>query len=312
MGMRKSGSTGTRGKSKLYLSYLLLGTTTLMLGISIALVQGWMERTETDRAVLPVSEPERPMEPVEPPVIVPSKPEGKSSAVLPVAPEVFIVIDDVGNSLEELEPFLSLPIPVTFAVMPLRRYSRESVELIQKAKKYYIMHQPMEPVGDADPGEGAIFTGMSKEEIYTLLDTNLATLGGAPGINNHMGSKATADGETMRTVLEYLKERNMFFLDSVTTGESVAGRIAAEISLPYAERNSMFLDNERERDYIERALRSGFSLAETSGRAVMIGHVWDEHLAELLLELYPEFTEKGFSFDDIGSMIYLGRLDLEE
>ena len=74
----------------------------------------------------------------------------------------------------------------------------------------------------------------------------------------------------------------------------------------------MFLDNERERDYIERALRSGFSLAETSGRAVMIGHVWDEHLAELLLELYPEFTEKGFSFDDIGSMIYLGRVDLEE
>jgi len=201
---------------------------------------------------------------------------------------------------------------VTFAVMPQRRFTRDSVELIQKAKKYYIMHQPMEPVGDADPGEGAILTGMSKEEIFGLLDFNIATLGGAPGINNHMGSKATADIETMRAVLEYLKERNMFFLDSVTTGESVAGAIAAEISLPYAERNSMFLDNERERDYIERALRSGFSLAETSGRAVMIGHVWDEHLAELLLELYPEFTEKGFSFDDIGSMIYLGRVDLEE
>jgi hypothetical protein len=310
--MRKSGSTGTRGKSKTYISYLLLGATALMLGITIALVRGWIERTETVKAALPVSEPERPTEPELPPVIEPAEPEEKASAVVPTAPKIFIVIDDVGNSIAELEPFLSLPMPVTFAVMPQRRFTRDSVELIQKAKKYYIMHQPMEPVGDADPGEGAILTGMSKEEIFGLLDFNIATLGGAPGINNHMGSKATADIETMRAVLEYLKERNMFFLDSVTTGESVAGAIAAEISLPYAERNSMFLDNERERDYIERALRSGFSLAETSGRAVMIGHVWDEHLAELLLELYPEFTEKGFSFDDIGSMIYLGRVDLEE
>jgi len=310
--MSKSGSTGTRGKSKTYLSYLLLAATAPMLGISIALVRGWIERTETEKAALPVSEPEKPTEPVVPPVIKPAEPEAKTSAVVPPAAEIYIVIDDVGNSLEELEPFLSLPMPITFAVMPQRRFTRESVELIQKAKKYYIMHQPMEPVGDADPGEGAIFTGMSKEEISGQLDANLATLGGAPGINNHMGSKATADIETMRAVLEYLKERNMFFLDSVTTGESVAGTIAAEISLPYIERNSMFLDNERERDYIERALRSGFSLAETSGRAVMIGHVWDEHLAELLLELYPEFTEKGFSFDDIGSMIYLGRVDLEE
>ncbi|WP_319561069.1 divergent polysaccharide deacetylase family protein [Marispirochaeta sp.] len=310
--MRRSGSTATRGKSKTYLSYLLLGATALMLGISIALVQGWIEKSEAVKVVAPetplkVSTSDKIAEPAEPP-----EPAPKPSAVIPVPPKIYVVIDDVGNNLAELEPFLALPMPITFAVMPQRRYTRQAVERIQQEKKHYIMHQPMEPVGDADPGVGAIYTGMTKTEIYDLLNMNLASMGGAPGMNNHMGSKATADSETMQTVLKYLKEQNMFFLDSVTTGESVAGRIAAEISLPYIERNSMFLDNKRERDYVERALRSGFSLAETSGRAVMIGHVWDEHLAELLLELYPEFTDEGFSFDDIGSMIYLGRQDVDE
>ena len=328
--MSKRGSSGSRGKSKTYLSYLLLGATALMLGISIVLIQGWKQKIETEAVALPVPELEKPTEPAAAPKVesaepeIQAKPENTAKSVesfepentaarpAPDAPKIYIVIDDVGNSIEELKPFLSLPLPITFAVMPQRRYTRDTVELIRQAKKYYIMHQPMEPVGDADPGVGAIYTGMSKEEVYATLDANLATLGGAPGINNHMGSKATADAETMRVLMEYLKKLDMFFLDSLTTGDSVAENIAAEISLPYMKRNSMFLDNEREREYIERALRSGFSLAETSGRAVMIGHVWDEHLADLLLELYPEFVEKGFSFDDIGSMLYLGRPEAVE
>jgi polysaccharide deacetylase 2 family uncharacterized protein YibQ len=169
----------------------------------------------------------------------------------------------------------------------------------------------MEAEGGANPGEGAIYSGMGRDEVYRLLDENIASLGGASGMNNHMGSKVTADAETMGYVLDFLNEKGMFFLDSLTTGESVAGILAKERGLPYLERNSMFLDNNREREYIERALRSGFEIAGQSGRAVMIGHVWDQHLAELLLELYPEFTEAGYSFDDIGNMIYLGRQDEE-
>ena len=217
----------------------------------------------------------------------------------------------MGNNLEELEPFLKLPMALTFAVMPGRAYTRESVDLIKAAGKSVIMHQPMEPVGDANPGDGAIYAGMSREEIYTILDDNLHSLGGALGLNNHMGSKVTADYITMKYILSYLKEKGMFFVDSLTTGESVAEDLAAEMDVPFLERNSMFLDNKRERDYVERALRSGFSIAEKSGRAVMIGHIWDEHLAELLLELFPEFTDAGFTFDDVGNMIYLGQQDTE-
>jgi polysaccharide deacetylase 2 family uncharacterized protein YibQ len=224
---------------------------------------------------------------------------------------VAIVIDDVGNSLDELQPYLNLPMPITFAVMPQRKFSRESVEQIQAAGQFYIMHQPMQPLGDQDPGAGAILVGMDREQVRETMARNLASLGGAPGINNHMGSKVTADQETMEYVLGYLKEEGMFFLDSLTIGNSVGAEVAEALQLPHTVRNSMFLDNNRERDYVERALRSGFEIAANSGRAVMIGHVWDETLADLLLELYPEFDEAGFSFDDIGSMIYLGQQGAE-
>ncbi len=226
-------------------------------------------------------------------------------------PRVALVLDDVGNNLDELEPFLHLPMKITFAVMPGRQFTEESVRRIKAAGQMFIVHQPMEPEGDSDPGVGAIYSGMTRDEVYRTLDENLAPLKGVAGMNNHMGSKVTADTEIMSYILSYLKERNMFFLDSLTTGKSVAGEIAGEMGVPFIKRNSMFLDNTRERDYVERALRSGFSIAEKSGRAVMIGHVWDEHLAELLLELFPEFSDAGFTFDDVGNMIYLGRQGLE-
>lgn len=294
------------------MSYILLGGTALILALTLLLVRSW-----TERSGQPVEAPVSGTVPVERPVEGPPEAEpaavavtrGAEEALPEKLPIVAIVIDDVGNSLEELDPFLNLPIPVTFAVMPLRTHTAESVAQIKAAGKSYIIHQPMEARGGANPGEGAIYSGMKRDEVYRLLEENIASLGGVGGMNNHMGSKVTADAETMGYVLDFLNEKGMFFLDSLTTGESVAGTLAKERGLPYLERNSMFLDNNREREYIERALRSGFEIAGQSGRAVMIGHVWDHHLAELLLELYPEFTEAGYSFDDIGNMIYLGRQD---
>jgi uncharacterized protein len=292
------------------MSYILLGGTALILALTLLLVRSWTERVvqPAEAAVSGTVPVERALE-AEPAAHVSAKgaTETRPEKLLNVA----IVIDDVGNSLEELKPFLKLPLPVTFAVMPLRTYTAESVERIKAAGKSYIMHQPMEAEGGANPGEGAIYSGMERDEVYRILEENIASLGGVSGMNNHMGSRVTADAETMGYILDFLNEKGMFFLDSLTTGESVAGNLAKERDLPYLERNSMFLDNNRERDYIERALRSGFEIAGQSGRAVMIGHVWDQHLAELLLELYPEFTEAGYSFDDIGNMIYLGRQEEE-
>ena len=52
---------------------------------------------------------------------------------------------------------------------------------------------PMQAEGDHDPGPFALTTGLAPEEIRRRLADALARVPGAIGINNHMGSRVTAD-----------------------------------------------------------------------------------------------------------------------
>ena len=213
-----------------------------------------------------------------------------------------IVIDDVGNSLSDLEPFLEFDGPVTFAVLPQRKYSEDAARLAAEAGKEVILHLPMEPVSEMDPGPGAIRVGMSRRQIERILRRNLESVPGTLGVNNHMGSRATADPEVMAAVLSVLKREGLFFLDSRTSAETV-GRITAEKhNLPYLER-AVFLDNESNRDYIRNAVREGMQIAERKGHAVMIGHVMVNELVEVLNEMYPFIQDEGFDLRYLSELV---------
>lgn len=229
--------------------------------------------------------------------------ESNTAAELPVhRGDIYIIIDDVGNNLAFLKPFLEFPEPITFAVLPQLAFSAESARRISEAGKEMILHQPMEPVGDQDPGPGAIYTWMEQEEIFAVIDRNLSDLPGAVGINNHMGSKATADEKTMTALFTILAERGLFFIDSVTTENSVCERVASEFNVPYGERNSMFLDNDEDEKSIADALNTGLGNAEKHGHAVVIGHVQNRKLADLLMSEYRKIVEMGFTFRHISEL----------
>ncbi len=245
---------------------------------------------------------------------VPENVPEKTIAETPVMPEhpeypekkdmgdLVFVIDDVGNSTELLKAFLDIPYPVTFAIMPDRQYTEECAAMITAAGKEYILHQPMEAIGDSDPGASAIYTGMSRTEIREILAHNFSQLPDAKGMNNHMGSKATSDPEVMSIVMEYLSENGLFFLDSYTIAESNSAEKAAEKSVSYLKRNTMFLDNEKDQDSIIEAINEGKKAAGKKGHAVMIGHVVSDELAKAMLELYPTFIEDGFTLKEISEI----------
>ncbi len=245
-----------------------------------------------------------PRRPATPTAVAPAEVDGAAPKPepRPEAPEeprggdLYLVIDDVGNSMEQLERFLDFPFALTFAVMPRRRYTREAVERIRAAGQVVILHQPMEPVGSSDPGVGALYAGMSREEVDAILDENLAGLESIRGINNHMGSKVTADAETMSYVMDYLSNRGMFFLDSVTTNSSVAGMVAEVYEVAFAERTGPFLDNEAEYDVVRSAFAEGLDRARRESSAVLIGHVHSDTLVEVLRREYSRSIEQGFSF----------------
>ena len=213
---------------------------------------------------------------------------------------LYFIIDDVGNNLDQLQYFLKLPFDITFAVMPQRYYTAAAVKEIKNAGKSFIMHQPMEAENsNSNPGLGAIYSGMDKEQVFNILSENLSDIQGAPGINNHMGSKVTADPVTLAYVFDYLRENKMFFLDSMTMSlpeHPPAGvDLSKDYSVPYMQRNSDFLDNEDDKESMRVAIEAGLEKADELGYSVMIGHIKSDKLADLLLEMYPFLKEQGFS-----------------
>lgn len=163
----------------------------------------------------------------------------------------------------------------------------------------------MEPLSGMDPGAGAIHVGMSEKDVLETLQRNLETVPGIRGVNNHMGSRATADPAIMDMVLSHLKDEDLFFLDSRTSVRTVVSHTAETHDLPYLERE-VFLDNESNRDYIRNAVREGMEIAERKGHAVMIGHVMVNELVEVLNEMYPFIQDEGFD------LRYLSELVLNE
>ena len=225
-----------------------------------------------------------------------------AAAVRPkVRGKIYIIIDDVGNNVYQLVPFLDFPGPITFAVLPGLPYTEEAVDLIRKSKKGIMLHQPMEALGGEDPGPEAIYTDMSPEEVSKVLEKNLRQVKGARAMNNHMGSKVTSHDSVVRSILETLDSEGIAFVDSYTTSESAVERIAAEMEIT-TYRRDIFLDNQQNIEYYTKAVEDAKQTAEKKGHAVLIGHVWAADLAQTLMDLYPELVEEGFELEEISRL----------
>ena len=206
---------------------------------------------------------------------------------LPGVPKVSIVIDDCGYDLDLMKRFSRLRVPITFAVIPYLRHSEDSARVAWKAGKEVILHQPMEPEGypDADPGQGALFRGMKQAEVARIVRENLESIPHVSGLNNHMGSAATADARLMALVMGEVarwRERNpgAYFLDSRTSADTVAYDTARRNGLPTAMR-SVFLDHDESLDAVRDKLDELLATAESEGEAIGIGHVKPNTLTAL-------------------------------
>ena len=213
-----------------------------------------------------------------------------------------LVLDDAGNTLDGFDAFLDLPFPFAVAVLPQLDYSVRAAAMAAAADKEVLLHLPMEAENGANPGPGAILTGLSEEEIATRVGDDLASVPGAIGVNNHMGSKATANEKVMRVVLGALHDRDLFFLDSRTSAATTGRAVAAEVGIPFAER-AVFLDHERTREEILRSLGHALELSGHGEPVVMIGHVTVPLLAEVLGETYPVIVDEGYEFARLSSLV---------
>ena len=164
-----------------------------------------------------------------------------------------------------------------------------------------MLHVPMEPVGADWPGPDALLGSLSPSELMTRFRAQLRSFDGFVGVNNHMGSRLTADRVKMDELLTELKSRGLLFVDSRTTSKTVAATEAQRLGVPHAERD-VFLDNEANLDAIRRQLAATERIARRRGAAIAIGHPHDLTI-EALRGWLPTLEERGFALVPISTIV---------
>lgn len=217
-------------------------------------------------------------------------------------PKIAIVFDDLGIDQVRSRRAISLPPPLTFALLPYGYNLRDMAQSARARGHEIMVHVPMAPVDlSVDPGPNALQKELGPAEILRRLDWDLSQFEGFIGINNHMGSRFTADREGMRLVMGELKRRGLVFMDSVTSRETKGFHLAAELGVPYAVRD-VFLDHDINHEAIRGQLRRVEETARRQGHAIAIGHPHDETLA-VVSEWLKTVEARGFDLVPLSAII---------
>ncbi|MCR4409730.1 MAG: divergent polysaccharide deacetylase family protein [Candidatus Saccharicenans sp.] len=237
----------------------------------------------------------------------PARAEPATATVPGLKPEdrlVAIVIDDMGEDLNFLRELINLKVPLTVAILPDSGLARESAALAEKNGLEVIIHLPLEAFNNhltSAGAEGLITTSMSPQDVRSILERDLSLLPQARGLNNHMGSKATSSQDLMEIIISFLREKNLYFLDSKTSPRSVAYELALKKKVPAAARQ-VFLDADEDRSRVKDRLMELFNLARKNGQAIGIGHPFPETL-EVLKTYLPRAAEFGVKLAPVSALV---------
>jgi len=196
--------------------------------------------------------------------------------------QIAIVIDDLGMDMKQARDIISLPAKITFAIMPGLAQSRNVAELAKQNSHEVLIHVPMEYRGkNGKPAPGILRSDMTPMEFLNTVSSDVDSVPGAVGINNHEGSALTENKEAMKFLMAELKARNLMFLDSLTSAKSVAYATAKEFGLKSGKRD-VFLDNDIDNPVsIRKQLDELVEVARKNGKAIGIGHPHPVTIIEL-------------------------------
>lgn len=195
-------------------------------------------------------------------------------------PKIAIVIDDLGGDLARTDRAIALPKPVTLSFLPFAEATPFLSGEAARAGHPILVHMPMEAEGDHNPGPFALTTQLTQDDIRARLIAAFARVPDATGINNHMGSRFTADRDALIPVAEELAARHLFFFDSRTTADTQVVPVSRTFGVASAGRD-VFLDDEQSADAVGAELMELETRARTTGVAIAIGHPHDVTLVAL-------------------------------
>ena len=218
-----------------------------------------------------------------------------------VRPQIAIVIDDLGLNRRNTWRVLQLPGPLTLAFMTYAGDVAAQAQAGRDAGHELLVHVPMAPDnGHLMAGPHVLSPDLPPDELKRRIDWVLSRFEGYVGLNNHMGSRFTADAAGMSLLFEELRRRGLLFLDSRTTAATVADEMAMRYDVPFVRRN-IFLDNETAAGAVEAQLAKVEAEARRSGAAVAIGHPHDGTI-DALQRWLPTLAARGFALVPVSAV----------
>lgn len=190
---------------------------------------------------------------------------------------IAIIIDDLGYNLHHGTEAALLPGAVTLSILPYSPYSRNIAEAAAKQHKEIMLHAPMSSIWDKPLDPGGLTVNMEKEDFIATLSASLEKLPNIQGLNNHMGSQLTQESQPMTWLMEELRQRDLYFVDSRTIASSLAWETALNYGVPTTRRD-VFLDNDTSYPAITRQFEKLLAIAKRRGQALAIAHPYPETL----------------------------------
>ncbi|MCI0454856.1 MAG: divergent polysaccharide deacetylase family protein [Candidatus Dadabacteria bacterium] len=237
------------------------------------------------------------------PVKLAKLPEEKPAIVKPdkmifekQKPKLVIIVDDLGLNREPIDKLIKIPAQLSFAVLPHLPYSRYAAEAASNNGLDVILHLPMEPTDSSgyaavDAGEDVLFMGLPKDKILDKLEKNLASIPYIKGVNNHMGSKFTESNELMELILQRIKSKGLFFIDSKTSRAAIGYQVAKKLGMKAAVRDLFLDEDSQEISYIRSQLEKLISISKEKGYAIGICHPYS-NTVKVLSQDIPEIKQE--------------------
>lgn len=222
-----------------------------------------------------------------------SKPTTTLQRLNIVKPKVVIIIDDVGIEMTQFTELMNLQYKLTVSIFPGEKYSKICAEIAHQKGFEVMLHQPMQPkISNGNHiGSGGIFVSMHPSIIEKILAENISNIPYVKGVNNHMGSYATTKSDVMKAAMRVLKEKDLYFVDSVTLGSSKGYRTAIDSGVNALKRD-IFIDTQNGYDYAVKQLKELKKLSKKKSVSVAIGHCRPNTIRALKNTL-PEFEKDG-------------------
>jgi polysaccharide deacetylase 2 family uncharacterized protein YibQ len=187
------------------------------------------------------------------------------------AAKLAILIDDFGYRQQNENQVLQMPKAVSIAIFPNAPDSRIMMEKAHQQGREILIHLPMAPLSKQPLEKDTLTPSMSSEEVKRIVDQAIKSIPYAVGINNHMGSAMTSSLPGMEKVMQAMNAHSLFFLDSMTIGNTKSVQAAAGTQVRVIKRN-VFLDDVQNETEIRKQFERAIQLARRNGYAIAIGH----------------------------------------